>query len=77
MRVIGLSALLAATAICPAAARQAPVNDVVVTGQRLSETERALKACIARKCPVEEDIAATLRHAENLFVAGRYQQARN
>lgn len=64
--------------VAPALAEK-PVGtpDVVVTGQRLSDTERALKECIARKCPVDEDVAATLAHAENQFVAGKYTEARN
>ena len=35
-----------------------------------------LRACLERKCPPDEDIAATLAHAENLFVAGDYEKAR-
>lgn len=50
--------------------------DVVVTATRLIDGERALKACIARKCPPKEDIAATLEHAKNLFIAGEYRAAR-
>lgn len=72
------------TALLPAAANaetqsatQAPsIPTVVVTASPLSATERALKECIANKCPVEQDVTATLRHAENLFVAGRYVDAR-
>ena len=79
MRHASLAMLLASALAVPAFA--APDDKarsaVVVTGLRLSESERALKECVARKCPVDEDVAATLRHAENLFVAGRYQQARN
>jgi hypothetical protein len=54
----------------------APTRDVVVTGVRLKDSEAALKACIARKCPPKEDIDATLAHAENEFVAGDYHGAR-
>ena len=50
--------------------------EIVVTGRRLTDTERALAECLARKCPPDQDIDATLAHAENLFVAGRYQEAR-
>lgn len=52
-------------------------TDVVVTATRLEDTERALKDCLARKCPPDQDIAATLAHAENLFVAGDYESARS
>ena len=49
---------------------------IVVTGTSLSQTERNLRDCLARNCPPDEDIAATLAHAENLFVAGDYEKAR-
>ncbi|MET1110959.1 MAG: hypothetical protein ABWX67_05455 [Allosphingosinicella sp.] len=49
---------------------------IVVTGRPLEESGRALAACLARKCPPDEDIDATLAHAENLFVAGDYKAAR-
>jgi hypothetical protein len=58
------------------AAPASPPRDVVVTGVRLKDTEAALKACIARKCPPNEDIDATMAHAENEFVAGDYHGAR-
>jgi hypothetical protein len=62
-----LAALLAAAAPPPA---------IIVTGRSLSETESALEQCLARRCPAEEDIKASLAHAENLFVAGDYGSAR-
>jgi tetratricopeptide (TPR) repeat protein len=49
---------------------------IVVTGRPLEESRRALAECLARKCPPNEDIDATLAHAENLFVAGDYKAAR-
>jgi len=64
-------ALLASTA--GVAAQEA---DIVVTGTPLARTEANLEACIVRKCSPEEDIDATLAHAENQFVAGRYKDAR-
>ncbi len=62
----------------PVAAQDAPPPrepEIVVTGMRLSDTKKALDACLARQCPPKEDIAATLAHTENLFVAGRYDDA--
>jgi hypothetical protein len=59
----------------PAAPEDAP--PIVVTGRRLSDTEAALRACLARKCPPGEDIDASLAHAENQFVAGDYREARS
>jgi hypothetical protein len=49
---------------------------IVVTGTSLAQTERNLRECLARRCPPDEDIAATLAHAENQFVAGDYAAAR-
>ncbi len=76
-----LSLLLAASPGLVAA--QEPVKTpaeaegaIVVTGERLADTEAALKNCIARGCPPREDIDATLRHVENLFVSGDYKLAR-
>src|SRR5687768_17818135 len=37
---------------------------IVVTGTSLSQTERNLRDCLARNCPPDQDIAATLAHAE-------------
>lgn len=48
---------------------------IVVTARSLEDTEAALRACLARKCPPAEDIEASAAHAENLFVAGRYDNA--
>ena len=53
-----------------------PGTDIIVTAQPLRQTERALQACIKRHCPVDEDVAATLQHAENQFVSGDYKDAR-
>jgi hypothetical protein len=47
---------------------------IVITA--LSQSARALRDCLARHCSPEEDIAASLAHAENQFVAGDYEGAR-
>lgn len=73
-----VTALLALAA--PALPQEATVKqgpEIVVTGNRLSDTKKALDACVSRNCPPKEDIAATLAHAENLFVAGQYENAQN
>ena len=49
---------------------------IIVTGTSLAQSEKNLRDCIARKCPPEEDIAATLAHVENQFIAGDYAAAR-
>ena len=58
----------------PAQAGESP--PIVVTGTRLEDDRARLEACLARHCSTLEDIAATLRYAENLFVSGDYQEAR-
>jgi hypothetical protein len=51
-------------------------QSIVVTGQSIEQTQLALQACLDRSCPPAEEIAATLAHAENQFVAGDYKDAR-
>lgn len=70
------AALFVLPAVAPAAPAPPAEGEIVVTGTSLRDTERALKECLARHCPPKEDIDATLAHAENLFVAGDYKQAR-
>jgi tetratricopeptide (TPR) repeat protein len=80
--LLASAALLLATA---ASAATAPTPDraqgadkpIIVTGTSLRQTERNLKECLARHCPPNEDIDASLAHAENLFVAGDYKKARS
>jgi hypothetical protein len=62
-----------ALAVLLAAAQQPAI---IVTGRSLRDTEAALAQCLARRCPAEEEIGASLAHAENLFVAGDYDSAR-
>jgi hypothetical protein len=81
MSTVLLSALALITADAPAATAAVPPpkpeSEIVVTGTPLRETEHALAECIARHCPADQDIEASLAHAENLFVAGRYKDARS
>jgi hypothetical protein len=62
--------ILLALAVPPPAA--APV--IVVTGR--ADAKQALEECLARHCPPNEDIDATLAVAEQQFVAGDYHGAR-
>ena len=56
---------------------EAPEQDtIVVTAKSLKQTGADLAACLARNCPPDEDVKATLAHAENQFVAGGYKNAR-
>ncbi|OYW23444.1 MULTISPECIES: hypothetical protein [unclassified Sphingomonas] len=49
---------------------------IIVYGESLADSARRLNGCIERQCAPDQDIAATLRHAENQFVAGDYLNAR-
>lgn len=60
----------------PAAAQNESKREIVVTARSLKDTEADLKACLTRKCPPDQDIEATLAHAENQFVEGDYRDAR-
>ncbi len=79
MPLVLLSALaIAAAAPPPKPASPRPASaeqEIVVTGVSLESSERALRECLARKCPPKEDIAASLADAENLFVGGKYDDA--
>jgi len=70
-----LATFLAGTAAQPAAPPESS-PPIIVTGKRLQDSEAALRDCIARDCPPDEDINATLAHAENLFGTGDYRNAR-
>ena len=50
-------------------------QNVVVTGTRIQDFRDRLAACLARHCPVNEDVDATLALAEVLFIAGDYRGA--
>lgn len=56
-----------------AAFAQSANNQIIVSGTPIEESGRALAACIEQGCPPEEDIALTLAHAENQFIAGEYK----
>lgn len=67
---------IAALAASVTFAVPAGAQDIVVTGKSLKQTEADLRACLERKCPPDQDIKATLAHAENLFVSGDYKNSR-
>ncbi len=52
-------------------------KEIVVTARSLKDTEADLRACIVRGCPPDQDVKATLAHAENQFVDGKYKDARS
>lgn len=72
-----MSLPLAIVSLPAPAAAQDGSDTVVVTSKRIEDTERDLKACLARKCPPKEDMAASLAHAENQFLIGDYGSARD
>ena len=81
MRVVIAASLLIAAA--PAAAQSQygerytePTQEIVVTGIRIQDYRDRLTACLARGCPPNEDIDATLALAEALFLEGEYGEAR-
>lgn len=59
-----------------AIAQEDEKREIVVTARSLKDTESDLKACLARGCPPDQDIKATIAHAENQFVEGDYRNAR-
>lgn len=83
MRRVSLSALpalgLLAFAAPPAFAQQPAEpsgQTVTVTANRVQDYRARLAACLARNCPVNEDVDATLALAEALFLQGDYAEAR-
>ena len=67
MLVFTLSALL----LSPA-----PSNSIVVIGRAIQDSRAALADCLARLCPPNEDIDASLALAESQLIAGKYRDAR-
>ena len=49
---------------------------IVVTGIRIQDYRDRLAACLARGCPPDEDVAATLALAEAQLLEGEYRDAR-
>src|SRR5688500_17053499 len=77
--VIAAGLILAAT---PAAAQPSrerytePTEAIIVTGIRIQDYRDRLAACLARNCPTDEDVDASLALAEALFLTGEYGDAR-
>ncbi len=79
MRRLAILALPAfALLATPAFAQRSPASQsVTVTGQRIQVYRDRLAACLARHCPVNEDVDATMALAEVLFLDGHYEEARS
>jgi hypothetical protein len=71
-----LSPVAPVAPVAPADPPPAVEQRIVVTGIALGDARRQLEECLARHCPVTEDVAATLRYAEALFIQGDYRDAR-
>src|SRR3954462_13947271 len=76
MTIFLLSLALAAITATTAPPPQPDEQTIIVTGRTLGETDRALRECLARKWQPTEETDAPPSHAENLFVAGKYADAR-
>ena len=61
----------------PSAAAVPDTPPIVVTGIRTQEFRDRLAACLARHCPPDEDIDATLALAEAQFLNGEYEEGRS
>ena len=81
-----LSPALLALAAIPAFASDPPPSagaaipdspPIVVTGIRTQQYRDRLAACLARNCPPDEDIDATLALAEAQFLNGEYEDGRS
>lgn len=49
---------------------------IIITGIRTSDLKATLAKCIERKCPPDQDIAASTALAEQEFIEGHYRDAR-
>ncbi len=78
IRVLVLSALPVAFAAPAAAQQPGPESQsITVTGERIQTYRDRLAACLARHCPVNEDVDATMALTEVLFLDGQYDEARS
>ena len=69
--------LMATLVVAPTEARMAYATpEIVVVGRRIEDAKARLDSCLARNCPADEDIDATLALAEGQIIAGKYREAR-
>jgi hypothetical protein len=78
LRTLITVAALAALPLSAAAQDTSDDSDkpIIITGHRLSDLKKKLDECLARKCPPDQDIAASVALAEEQFVGGSYADAR-
>jgi tetratricopeptide (TPR) repeat protein len=70
-----LPLLIAAASVQQLAPLQSPT--ITVTGPRIQDYRERLAACLARRCPTDEDADATLALAEALLLQGEYREGRD
>jgi hypothetical protein len=81
--IVGFCLVLAAAPVAaqqPSTAHERytePTEPIVVTGIRIQDYRDRLAACLARHCPPNEDIDASLALAEALMLNGDYGDARS
>jgi hypothetical protein len=75
MLIIALT--IASAVLAPSDPKQGPADPaIVVTAAKIQDQRKALAACLARHCPPNEDIDATLALAESQLIDGKYMDAR-
>ncbi len=80
-KILAAAAALLILPAGPARAQQAeayaePTEPIIIHGVRTQEYRDRLSACLARNCPPDEDIDATLALAEALLLEGEYREGR-
>src|SRR4051812_40294580 len=60
----------------PAATPRSAVRPIIIIGQRIRQAQDVLRDCLARNCPPNEDIDASLALGETQLLAGKYHDAR-
>lgn len=75
MSVLLMSLFAASLSAQPAPAATPPGDTVIVTGERIRDLRDALARCLARGCPPDEDVNASLALAEGHFLNGDYEDS--
>jgi len=73
MLITSVVPILLSAAVAPSTPAE---PSIVVIGRAIHDKEAALAACLARNCPPNEDIDASLALAETQLLAGKYREAR-
>ncbi len=75
--MLTLSLLLLQSVATPTSGRvEASDASIVVNGSSLDATRQAVERCFAEQCPPDREMRATLRYANQQFLAGQYDAAR-